>query len=188
MLRVVTPQGATVIALVNRSRWMGLDQMTQQEVGAAQPVKLLKAQQTGPTLEERRLWFSTLAPLTTTWGTYYTYRGDAQADPGLPLQPRYVASTFASSGPVHGVTLTEGTYTDTLGFNPVIALPLNPEATPGQEPALEVQGWAPSIFFGLQHLPGILGEGKDQALVVLWTWPVMWLWMTITGCTTDRML
>ena len=34
------------------------------------------------------------------------------------------------------------------------------------ESAISANGWAPEIFFGEQHLPGILGDGTDQSLVL----------------------
>ena len=111
MLRVLTPAGATTTGMVGWPNWMGLDSATEQEARVVQSLEQLQA---GPAREERRIWFGEddVEQQTTSWGSYYTYRGDAQADPGLPLQPRYVASTFATSGPVHGMALVGGTYTD----------------------------------------------------------------------------
>ena len=85
----------------------------------------------------------------------------------MPLQPRYMASTFATSGPVHGVALASGVYSQQGGFNPVISMPMNPSASnPDREPSLEAPGWAPANFFGLQHLPGLLEDGTSQRLVI----------------------
>jgi len=164
MLRVLTPANQET-TLAQQNRW---PQPTEQTMSVQHP-ESLRASDAGPTLEGRDLQFKgeDFDVKTPPWGTYYTYRGDAQGDAGIPLQPRYLASTFANSGPAHGVALIGGTYTDTLGFDPVVSAPVNPnDARPEQEPTIESRGWAPAVFFGLQSLPGVLGDGTAQGLVI----------------------
>jgi hypothetical protein len=170
MLRVKTPAGlATMTTAARQQPWMNFNPVAEERAYTVQSPKRRLAEQTSLNLELRVLEFprEDLVQQSTPWGTYYTYRTDTQGDPGFPLQPRYVASTYATSGPAHGVAFIEGKYADHSGFDPVIVKPLTPNGSPpGEEPGLESSGWAPAAFVGLRHLPGVLGDGTASTVVM----------------------
>jgi len=65
----------------------------------------------------------TLEDVTTTAGHYFVINGEQQATPMRSIQPKIVAP-FNAGIPAHGVLFTAGTYSDTDGYDPVIARPV----------------------------------------------------------------
>jgi hypothetical protein len=124
----------------------------------------------GPIIEDRHLYVSPddLVKQTTQWGQFFAYRGEsAHADPGLPFQPTYIASTYANSGPIHGALLLTANYSDTAGFDPVVAAPVVPGAeSQPVEPQVQAKGWTPGNFVNLQQLPGVYDSSHDETLVI----------------------
>ena len=103
-------------------------------------------------------------PVITDGGTYYTVDGDAQTTAGRPIQPRIVMEIDpnASAGPVHGVLLTSGAFTDVTGSDPVISRP----TIEWEEDPVEPQTCLPSYWPSELITVNSLAE-DDQTLVII---------------------
>jgi PKD repeat protein len=76
-------------------------------------------------------------------GSYFTADGDAQATAGRAVQPRVVIPIPSDpAGPVHGVLLEAGTFTDLAARDPLISLPTDEWVLEAAEP---------QICFGAGH-------------------------------------
>ncbi|MEO6397590.1 MAG: PKD domain-containing protein, partial [Tepidiformaceae bacterium] len=92
--------------------------------------------------------------------------GDAAAPPYRPLQPRKVlAVDNTAAGPVHGILWTSGGFTDTTGFNPVIARPSVEWEKDPTEPQVCYTGFWPSELFRVNTLDNAVGA-LQQTIVV----------------------
>ncbi|HXK34103.1 MAG TPA: hypothetical protein VNM91_08845, partial [Dehalococcoidia bacterium] len=109
------------------------------------------------------------SPLTehvTDKGSFYSAHG-VQATAGRPLQPRLGATLpeDETAGPVHGVVVLGGTYTDLDPFDPVIAQPQQEWQVLVDELQACAPSFWPSVFAAVNSLP--TPEGLLQNLVVI---------------------
>jgi hypothetical protein len=95
-----------------------------------------------------------------TVGYYYTVEGDAQSNPGRPVQPRTSVELPEYSGvQPHGALFLSGHGRSESGFDPFISRPVTSTAL--SEPAYDYPGWYPSKPFAVNRL------GENARLVVL---------------------
>ncbi|HEU4758361.1 MAG TPA: hypothetical protein VFT91_00100, partial [Dehalococcoidia bacterium] len=107
-----------------------------------------------------------IAEVTTADGSYFTADGDSQATAGRAIQPRVVLpAPPQAAGPVHGVLLKAGAYSDTPGSNPVIALPTNEWQVGTAEPQTCLPSFWPSELASVNSLD--TGGGLLQTFVVI---------------------
>lgn len=81
-------------------------------------------------------------------GGFYALNGSVHTRSGEPLQPRFYADVSApQAGVLRGVVFLGGVYTDRVGFDPVIARPVNEYVTSTIEPVFKSAGWYPPVPF-----------------------------------------
>jgi hypothetical protein len=81
-------------------------------------------------------------------GTFMAIDGWTHFSAGEPIQPRFFADVSApAAGSLHGAVFLGGVYSETLAFDPVIALPYNEYVTSTDEPAFSASGWYPAVPF-----------------------------------------
>ncbi len=89
--------------------------------------------------------------------------GDAE-----PVQPLYYANLGApQAGELRGVLFTGGSYENSTGFDPVIALPYNEYVTETAEPTFGGDGWYPPTPFTVRALPNPDAKPGDSQTVVM---------------------
>ena len=85
---------------------------------------------------------------TTGDGTYLAIDDWTHFSAGEPVQPSIFSDlSVPAAGSLRGAVFLGGAYTDTAGFDPVIALPLNEYVTSTEEPAFSASGWYPAVPF-----------------------------------------
>jgi hypothetical protein len=84
-------------------------------------------------------------------GQYYTVGGEAQANPGHPVQPRTgVTLTTIPGMTPHGALFRSGSIANISNFNPLISRPVTDTALP--EPAYNYPGWYPAKIYAVNRL------------------------------------
>jgi hypothetical protein len=83
---------------------------------------------------------------------------------GTPIQPRLFANISApAAGTLHGGVFLGGVYSETEGFDPVIALSYNEYVTESEEPTFSASGWYPAVPF---HIRSNDSEAQTIATVL----------------------
>ena len=84
-------------------------------------------------------------------GSFNDLDGNVSFGAGTPIQPNYYADVTApAAGPLRGVLFLGGTYSDTTGYDPLVARPHNEYVDDTAEPAFAADGWYPAVPFALQ--------------------------------------
>jgi len=97
----------------------------------------------------------TLEEVSTAVGSYFVINGEQQATPARSIQPKIISSV--SNGiPAHGMLITAGSYTDTIGFDPVIARPVTEwEQNAGEAPVCLNAFWPTQLATVRSPKPGL---------------------------------
>lgn len=86
---------------------------------------------------------------------------------GEPVQPRFFADAASlTGGSLHGAVFLGGTYSDTMAFDPVMALAYNEYVTATAEPSFSAAGWYPATPFQVRA-GGLVSGGADTLVAVL---------------------
>jgi hypothetical protein len=84
----------------------------------------------------------TFTEVSTSDGRFYSVDGEVQANGGRPIVPRVSVDVAEDGTRARGILFSRGWYTDSTGFDPVIARPVTDTAA--AEPTFEAAGWYPS--------------------------------------------
>ena len=98
-------------------------------------------------------------------GSFLDLNDSISFSAGQPIQPRFYADVSApNAGRLRGVLFLGGNYSDTLGYDPVVARPHNEYITDTTEPSFTGDGWTPQLPFSLQSGTGSSGTGDTVVL------------------------
>ncbi len=98
-------------------------------------------------------------------GSFLDLNDSISFSAGQPIQPRFYADVTApNAGRLRGVLFLGGVYSDTVGYDPVVARPDNEYVTDTGEPAFSSDGWVPQVPFSLQSGGNRSGTGDTVVL------------------------
>ncbi len=98
-------------------------------------------------------------------GSFLDLNDSISFSAGQPIQPRFYADVSApNAGSLRGVLFLGGSYSDTVGYDPVVARPHNEYVTDLSEPSFSSDGWVPQVPFSLQSGSTAPGAGDTVVL------------------------